>query len=71
MATYVAVLPGINHNGRSAKMADLRTELAHKGFVEVESYSRNGPLRLSSSRPLLPTSSSPSSRRLRKSAGSR
>jgi len=45
MATYVAFTPAINDGGRSATMADLRTELPHMGLVEVESYIRKGPLR--------------------------
>lgn len=49
MATYIAFLRAINVGGRFAKMAGLRTGLAHQGFAEVQSYIQSGNLRFSSS----------------------
>jgi uncharacterized protein (DUF1697 family) len=48
MTTYIAFLRAINVGGRFAKMAVLRTGLAHRGFAEVESYIQSGNLRFSS-----------------------
>jgi uncharacterized protein (DUF1697 family) len=48
MTTYIAFLRAINVGGRFFKMADLRADLSHKGFGDVESHIQSGNLRFTS-----------------------
>ncbi len=45
MNTYIALLRGINVGGhKKIKMADLRTSLKTKGFLEIQTYIQSGNL---------------------------